>query len=144
MNIKLRQHQQEAMNLALKSFADGLHKINISMTTGSGKTITALSIADNFIKENGNAAVLYLSRYRLSVEQIKHRLGGFMTNSSTILSEYYGQTRDSNILLSSDDFWVGAWIGSMFGRGGEDTDGNCCSCFLKTFFPGITACVVEL
>lgn len=74
MYIKLRQHQQKAMDLALKSFDDGLHKISISMTAGSGKTITALSIAHNFIKDNGNATVLYLSRHRLSVEQIKHML----------------------------------------------------------------------
>ncbi len=52
-----------------------------------------------------------------------------MTNSNAILSEYYGQTKGSNILLASDDFWVGAWLGSMLGRDGGDTDGNCCSCF---------------
>ncbi len=94
MNIKLRQHQQEAMNLALKSFADGLHKISISMTTGSGKTITALSIADNFIKDNGNAAVLYLSRYRLSVEQIKHRLREqeMQYSIATSMKNYYKES----------------------------------------------------
>lgn len=49
--------------------------------------------------------------------------------TSLVLNEYYGQTKDANVMLSSDDFWVGAWLGSMFGRdNGGDTDGGCCYC----------------
>ena len=52
-----------------------------------------------------------------------------MTVSNTMLNEYYRQTKGANVLLSSDDFWVGAWFGHMLGRddGGEGCDG-CPSC----------------
>ncbi len=53
-----------------------------------------------------------------------------MTNS--ILNEYYGQTKGSNISLASDDFWYGFWLSEWFNKKGGDGQGNggCCTCFL--------------
>ena len=41
-----------------------------------------------------------------------------MVASNSVLNEYYSQTKGSNIMFDSDDFWLGAWLGSMFGRDG--------------------------
>lgn len=53
-----------------------------------------------------------------------------MTVSNTVLNEYYRQTKGANVLLSSDDFWMGAWLGSRFGGSGSSDDGcdGCPSC----------------
>lgn len=69
------------------------------MTVGSGKTITALSIAHNFIKDNKNANVLYFSRYRLSVEQIKHMLReqGMQLSIATSIKNY----KNESILITT-------------------------------------------
>ena len=74
MKMGLAPYQKQAVDLSLKSFADGLHKISISMTASAGKTTTALSIAEEFINHHKNSNVLYLCRFRAHVEQIKHRL----------------------------------------------------------------------
>lgn len=62
-----------------------------------------------------------------------------MTN--VLLDEYYGQTKGANILLSSDDFWVGAWLGSMLGRDDGGSDSGCCGCLACIIaIIGVIAC----
>ncbi len=59
-----------------------------------------------------------------------------MVASNSILNEYYSQSKGSNIMFDSDDFWIGAWLGSMFGRDGGGSSGGggytclCCVCCL--------------
>lgn len=64
-----------------------------------------------------------------------------MVSSNAVLSEYYGQTKGSNIMLSSDDFWYGALFGSMFGGNGSSDDGcdGCPSCLCCIL--GIIGCI---
>lgn len=41
-----------------------------------------------------------------------------MTNS--ILNEYYGQTKGSNVSFASDDFWYGFWLSELFHKKDDD------------------------
>lgn len=52
-----------------------------------------------------------------------------MIASNSILNEYNEQSKGANMMFDSDDFWLGAWFGSMLGRS-NDSDGNCCYCCL--------------
>lgn len=56
---QLRTHQHEAVNAAIKGFIDN-HRGKLIMACGTGKTFTALKIAERFAEQEGHARILFL------------------------------------------------------------------------------------
>ncbi|MHA7156293.1 DEAD/DEAH box helicase [Arthrobacter sp. TMN-50] len=56
---QLRTHQHEAVNAAMKGFETD-HRGKLIMACGTGKTFTALKIAERFAEQEGHARILFL------------------------------------------------------------------------------------
>lgn len=66
--------------------------------------------------------------------------GKNMVASNSVLNEYYSQTKGSNIMFNSDDFWLGAWFGSMLGGDSGNSGGGCYTCLCCVGCVGCIAC----
>lgn len=56
---QLRTHQHEAVNAAMKGFETN-HRGKLIMACGTGKTFTALKVAERFAEQEGHARILFL------------------------------------------------------------------------------------
>jgi type I restriction enzyme R subunit len=72
-----RFHQAQAVSQALEAVMNGNKRILLSMATGSGKSYVALQIAWKLIKSGYCRRMLYLTYYRVALEEARHVFGPF-------------------------------------------------------------------
>ena len=81
-----RFHQAQAVSQALEAVVNGNKRILLSMATGSGKSYVALQIAWKLIKSGHCRRMLYLTYYRVTLDESRQFFGPFGNSVLTLSS----------------------------------------------------------